>query len=98
MLRPPSYREVLGDAGTRRAFRIKQLACAFTFPIDFVIWLTLRGRPSINQHALKLFLTINLSLVAVDLLIGEVALRFARTHATWRAVLMGSPRSQPRTW
>ena len=90
VLLAPTYREVLGDADTRQSFRIKQATSASAIAIDLIILATLRGRPSINQAALHAFVAINVSLLFIDLLIGLIAMRFARTHAAWRAAVAES--------
>src|SRR5262249_6965449 len=81
------YAEPLGDMATRRAVRIKSFFVGTAIALDFAIVLLLRGEPGINFDAIRLFAYVNIPLLSLDLLCGELAIRFARTQRAWRAVL-----------
>jgi predicted Ser/Thr protein kinase len=84
---PPAYAEPLGDAATRNAFRFKRVLLLVIILGNVVIWLLLRGRPGLLARPLDAYLAINDSLLAVDLLVGELVLRGARRQRAWRAAV-----------
>jgi len=81
---PPSYDEPLGDAQTRRVQLFKRWICLISIAIDIGILFGMRGVPQFSKRAVDAFASINIPLLTIDLVIGELAMRRARSKRMWR--------------